>query len=146
MASPATLRDKCFTNHFDCDLSEDIVSISAIRAYFPPVPAQDGRHHEYVCFQPGAPCWENVTFEILSHSRSIDKVQSWVKTAYEGKDARKTITINVRNQAGDVVRTFNLFDCLPIHYSKIDIGMDGTGNNTIEKLVLVVNVNRIEIK
>ena len=145
MSSPATLRDKCFTNHFKCDLSPQITSISAIRAYFPPVPAQDGRHHEYVCFQPGAPAWENVTFEILAHKDSLDSIQSWVKAGYRGEEARKNISIEVLNQGRDTVRTFNLFECLPIHYSKLDFGADGSGNNTVQKLTLVVKVNRIEI-
>ena len=146
MATPATLRDKCFTNHFKCDLSDHITSISAIRAYFPPVPVQDGRHHEYVCFQPGAPAWENLTVEGLAHKDSIANLESWVKTAYEGGDARKNISIAVRNQAGDDVRTFDLFECLPIHYTKIDMGADGTGNATVTKLTLVIKINRIEIK
>lgn len=146
MSSPATLRGKCFTNHFDCDLSPHITSISAIRAYFPPVPVQDGRHHEYVCFQPGAPAWENVTIEFLAHDDSLQTVQDWVKSAYEGKEARKNISVNVRNQGGEVVRTFNLFECLPIHYTKFDLGADGSGNNTVHQLTLVIKINRIEIQ
>lgn len=146
MSTPATLREKCFTNHFDCDLSPHITAISAIRAYFPPVPVQDGRHHDYVCFQPGCPAWENVTFQILAHKDTLPNIESWVKTAYEGKDSRKNIQINVRNQGGSVVRTFDLFECLPIHYTKFDLGADGSGHGTVHRVTLVVKVNRIEIK
>lgn len=146
MSTPATLREKCFTNHFDCDLSPHITSISAIRAYFPPVPVQDGRHHDYVAFQPGCPAWENVTFQILAHKDTLPNIESWVKTAYEGKDARKNIQINVRTQGGTVVRTFDLFECLPMHYTKFDLGADASGHGTVHRVTLVVKVNRIEIK
>lgn len=144
MSSPATQREKCFTNHFDCDLSQHIIKISKIRAYFPPVEISDSRNHEYVVYEPGAPGWEDVTFTFMAHQQSLQGVQDWVKTCYNGDSARKTISVNVKNQAQEIVRTYNLIDCLPIHYTKINLGQSGAGNQTVVKMTLTCKVNRIE--
>lgn len=144
MANPAGQRDKCFTNHFQCDLSDQIVNITKIRAYFPPVEISDGRNKEYVVYEPGAPAWEDVTFTFMGSSKSLQTVQDWVQTAYDGKDCRKTITVTIRNQAQEDVRSYNLIDCLPIHYTKVNIGASGSGQSTVVKLKLKCKVNRIE--
>lgn len=131
---------------FECDLSPHIVRISPIRAYFPPIENPDGRHYEYVTYMPGAPAWEDVTFDFLAHKDSLKNIEEWVKAAYRGEDARKTITVTVRNQAQEDVRTYDLIDCLPIHYTKVDVGASGSGKSTIMKMTLTCKVNRIECK
>jgi phage tail-like protein len=144
MANPASQRDKCFTNHFSCDLSDQIVHISKIRAYFPPVEISDGRNTDHVVYEPGAPGWEDVTFTFMGSSKSLQTVQDWVQKAYDGEDCRKTISINIRNQAQEDVRTYNLIDCLPLHYTKVNLGASGSGQATVVKLKLKCKVNRIE--
>jgi phage tail-like protein len=144
VASPKTQRAKCFTSHFKCDLSNHILSISPITARFPPVPASDGRHWQYKVTQPGQPCYGNITFEGAEHKDSIGNIKNWVKEVYDGKEIRKDISIEVYDQAKDTVRTFNLMDTFPTHFSILDCGADGQ-SGTVIRWTLEVRVNRIQM-
>jgi len=137
-------RAKCFTSNFKCDLNAHITSISPITSRFPTVAASDGRHWQYKVYQPGQPVYGNMTFEGLEHADSIGNIRDWVKTVYDGAAPRKDITIEVYDQAGDTVRTFNLMSCFPLHFSILDVGADGT-SGTVVRWTLEVRVNRIDM-
>ena len=138
------MRAKCFTSHFSCDLSKHITSISPIVARFPPVPASDGRNVRHKCTQPGQPVYGNITFEGVEHKDTIGNIKSWVKDTYEGREIRKDITIEVFDQAGDTVRTFNLIDTWPTHFSILDCGAYGQAG-TVVKWTCEVRVNRMDM-
>ena len=72
------------------------------------------------------------------------RIQNWVKDVYSGKDIRKDITVECYDQAGDTVRTFNLMDTFPVHFSILNVGADGQ-SGTVIKWQLEVRVNRIEM-
>jgi phage tail-like protein len=114
-----------FVNNFSCDLSEDITKISAITMRIPKIPAQTGLDVKEKAYRPGRPVFGNITFEGAEHKDGTKKIRDWVKTAYDGKDARKDMTITIKNQKGEPVRTFNLISCLPVAYSSIDLGAQG---------------------
>lgn len=128
---------------FHVDLSPHIIKVSPIRCFFPPVENSDGSDHMYVTYRPGAPGWDDVTFTFMGHDQSLSLVEDWVKTNYEGKAARKNITITIRDQQQQDVRQYNLMNCLPIHYTKVDLGASGAGNQTVVKLKLTCKVNEI---
>lgn len=144
MASPKTQWAKCFTSHFTVDLFPHCTTVSPITARFPPVAASDGRHYQYKVTQPGQPLYGNITFEGLEHKDSIGNIKSWVKDVYDGKEARKDMTIEVKDQSGDVVRTFNLMRCFPTHFQILDLAADGS-NGTVVRWTLEVRVDRIDM-
>ena len=145
MASPKTMRAKCFTSHFSCDLSKHITSISPITSRFPAVASGDGRHWQYKVYQPGQPVYGNITFEGVEHKDTIAGVRDWVADVYNGKEIRKDISIDIFDQAGDTVRTFNLINTFPIHYSILDVGAEGSAG-TVVKWTLEVRVERVDMQ
>lgn len=132
-------RKKCYTCHFECDLSDHITSISPITCRFEPVDAGDGRNWQYKVYQPGLPQYGNITFEGAEHKDSIGNIKNWVKDVYEGKDSRKDITITVFDQSGDLVRSFNLFDCFPLKFNILNLE---NGRSDVLHWTLEVRVNR----
>jgi phage tail-like protein len=130
-----------FVNNFKCDLSEDITKISSITMNIKKISTTTGNDVKEVTYRPGRPTFGNITFEGAEHPDGIKKIREWVKKAYDGEDARKDITIEIRNQASETVRTFNLFRCLPVAYSSIDLGSQG-GAQTMH-WVLEVRVQRL---
>lgn len=142
MADPKSMRSKIYTSYFKTDLCDHVSSVSPITARFPKVPASDSRHHDYRRFQPGQPIYGNIVFTIIDHDDSRSKIKSWVKDCYDGKDSRRDVTVEVLNQAGDAVRTFNLIDCFPTSLDYVDVGAGGTAG-TVGKIRLEVRVNRI---
>src|SRR5437588_421979 len=114
-----------FVNNFHVDLSQDITKVSSINMTVPKIPTTTGSDVQQKTHRPGRPTFGNITFTGAEHPQDVSKVKTWVKTAYDGGDARKDITVEVRNQAGDSVRTFNLFRCLPVAFSSIDFGSQG---------------------
>ena len=137
-------RKKCFTSHFKCDLSEDILSVSPITARFPPTTAGDGRNYQYKVFQPGQPVYGNIVLEGAEHKDTIGKIKSWVKDVYDGKEIRKDITIEVLDQAHDTVRTFNLIDTFPTHFNILNVGAEGQSGSVVH-WTLEVRVDRIDM-
>jgi len=133
-----------FVNNFIVDMGGEkkhIRKVSPITMRVPKVETTTG-NHRWKTFRPGRPNYGNITFE-GSELKTDNSVESWVKEAYDGKEARKDITVKVRNQKGEDVRVFNLFRCLPVAYSKIDIGSQG-GEQTMH-WVLEIRVQRIEM-
>lgn len=133
-----------FVNNFHCDLSDHITRISSITMRVPKIPAHTGNDIEQKAYRPGRPTFGNITFEGAEHVDHVKKIREWVKTAYDGKDARKDITITIKTQKGEDARTFNLMRCLPINYHSIDLGSQG-GAATMH-WVLEVRVERVEMK
>ena len=133
-----------FVNNFTCDLSEDITKISAITMRIPKIPSTTGLDVAEKTYRPGRPNYGNITFEGAEHKSGVKKIRDWVKTAYDGKDARKDMTITIKNQKGEDVRTFNLISCLPVAYSSIDFGSQG-GAQTMH-WVLEVRVQQVKMK
>jgi phage tail-like protein len=134
-----------FVNNFNVDLSKDIVKVSAITMRIPKIPATTGLHVKERVYRPGRPVFGNITFEGAEHKGAdgTKKIRDWVKTAYDGKDARKDVTVTVKNQKGEDVRTFNLISCLPVSYSSIDLGSQG-GPATMH-WVLEVRVQQVKM-
>jgi phage tail-like protein len=118
-----------------------IRKVSPITMRIPKIETTTGLD-KWKTWRPGRPNFGNITFE-GSELKDDNTVESWVKEAYDGNEARKDITIKVRNQKGEDVRVFNLFSVLPVAYSKIDIGSQG-GAQTMH-WTLEVNVQRIEM-
>ena len=144
MASPKDMRSKVYASYFKCDLCKHVSEISPITSRFPKVKASDSRHYDYKRFQPGQPQYGNINFTIIDHDESRKEIKAWMKDCYEGKDARKDITIEVLNQAGDTVRTFNLIDTFPVALDYVDVGSGGD-SGTVDKIRLEVRVNRIDM-
>jgi phage tail-like protein len=144
VADPKSMRSKVYTSFFKTDMSKHCIAISPITARFPKVPASDSRHYDYRRYQPGQPIYGNITFEIIDHDDSRKECKAWMKDCYDGKDARKDLTIELWNQAGDTVRTFNLIDTFPTSLDYVDVGSGG-GAGTVGKIRLEVRVNRIEM-
>jgi phage tail-like protein len=133
-----------FVNNFVVDMGGEqkhIRKVSPITMRIPKIETTTGLD-KWKTWRPGRPNFGNITFE-GSELKDDNTVESWVKEAYDGNEARKDITIKVRNQKGEDVRVFNLFSVLPVAYSKIDIGSQG-GAQTMH-WTLEVNVQRIEM-
>jgi phage tail-like protein len=133
-----------FVNNFKCDLSQDLTKISSITMRVPKIHAHTGLDVKEMAHRPGRPSFGNITFEGAEHKDGIKSIREWVKKAYDGDEARKDLTLEIHNQKGETVRTFNLFRCLPVHYSSIDFSSQG-GAATMH-WVLEVRVQRIEMK
>jgi phage tail-like protein len=133
-----------FCNNFKCDLSEDLVKISSINMTIPKISTSTGQDTAQKTFRPGRPTFGNITFQGAEHTDGVKKIRTWIKTAYDGGDARKDMTVEIHNQKGEVVRTFNLYRCLPVAYSSIDFNSQG-GAATMH-WVVEVRVQRIEMK
>lgn len=144
MASPKTQRAKCFTSHFKCDLSDHIITVSPITARFPALECSDGRHYQYKVFQPGQPTYGNIVFEILDHKDTMPNIKSWVKDVYDGKEVRKDITLEVHDQSGDIVRSFNFIDCFPVSLDYLNCGAAGA-SGSVGRARLEIRVNRIDM-
>jgi len=138
------MRAKCFTSHFKCDLSEHIVTVSAITARFPALECSDGRHYQYEVFQPGQPTYGNIVFEILDHKDSMPNIKQWVKDVYDGKEVRKDITLEVHDQSKDIVRSFNFCDCFPVSLDYLNCGAAGA-SGSVGRARLEIRVNRIDM-
>jgi phage tail-like protein len=139
-------RKKCFTNQFDTDLCEDVTKISAITMRFGKCVGTDSGDGKYKTWQPGQPVYGNITFEGVCHPSTFTKIQSWVKDCYDGKEIRKTLTINLRtHQNNDAARTFNLVDTFPQRFNYVDIAAEGNSGAVIH-WSLEVRVDRIEMK
>lgn len=132
-----------FVNNFQCDLSPDITKISSITMRVPKIAATTGLDTKEKTYRPGRATFGNITFEMADHKDGTNKIRQWMKDAYDGKDARKDLTIEVKSQKGETVRTFNLFRCLPVSYQAIDMGSQG-GQGTLH-VTLEVRVQRIEM-
>jgi phage tail-like protein len=138
-------RKKCFTNQFDTDLCEDVTKISAITMRFGKCVATDSGDGKYKTWQPGQPVYGNITFEGVCHPSTFTKIQTWVKDCYDGKEIRKTLTINLRtHQQTDPARTFNLVDSFPQAFNYVDIAAEGNAGSVIH-WTLEVRVDRIEM-
>jgi len=133
-----------FCNNFKVDLSEDIIKVSSINMTIPKIPTTTGADPGQKTFRPGRPAFGNITFEGAEHPDGVKKIRQWIKDAYDGKDARKDITVEVHSQKGEAVRTFNLYRCLPVAYLSIDFNSQG-GAATMH-WVVEVRVQRIEMK
>lgn len=133
-----------FVNNFKVDLSEDIVKVSSINMTVPKIPASTGLDVKEKAYRPGRPQFGNITFQGAEHVDGVKKIRQWIKDAYDGKDARKDMTIEIHSQKGETVRTFNLYRCLPVAYSSIDFSSQG-GAATMH-WVVEVRVQRIEMK
>lgn len=139
-------RLQVFNNQFDVDLCEDITKVSPITARFGKCVATDSGDFKYKCYQPGQPVYGNITFEGVCHASTFSKIQSWVKACYDGKEIRKTITVNLRvHQSEKAARTFNLVDTFPQAFDYVDIAAEGN-NGVVIRWRLEVRVDRIEMK
>jgi phage tail-like protein len=133
-----------FVNNFVVDMGGEqkhIRKVSPITMRIPKIETTTGLD-KWKTWRPGRPNFGNITFE-GSELKDDNTIETWVKEAYDGNEARKDVTIKIRNQKGEDVRVFNLFSVLPVAYSKIDIGSQG-GAQTMH-WTLEVNVQRIEM-
>lgn len=142
---PETEHDKhIFVNNFHVDLSADITKVSSINMTIPKIHAHTGNDVKEKAYRPGRPTFGNITFTGAEHTDGVKPIRKWIKDAYDGKDARKDITIEVKAQDQSTVRTFNLMRCLPVAYSSIDFDSQG-GAQTMHWMV-EVRVQRVEMK
>ncbi len=132
-----------FVNNFKVDLNEDVTQVSSINMTIPKIPTTTGSDIKERTFRPGRPTFGNITFTGAEHADSVKNIRQWVKSAYDGKPSRKNITVEVHNQKHEIIRTFNLMECLPVAYSSIDFNSQG-GAATMH-WVLEVRVQRIEM-
>ncbi len=140
-------RNKCFTNQFDTDLSQDVVAIRNLTMRFPKVASSDSGDVKYKTFQPGNPDYGVIEFEGLAHKDTIGDIKSWVKDCYNGTGnvTRKDLTINVRKQQTDSpMRSFNLIQCYPLSFNYVDIAAADQGA-TITRWTLSVRVQQVNI-
>lgn len=138
-------RKKLFTNQFDVTLCEDITKVSAITMRFPKTGGSDGADFRYKVWQPGQPIYGNITFEGVCHDSTFKDVQKWVKECYDGKEIRKTISINLRtHQQAGASRTFELHDTFPVAFNYIDIAAEGA-SGAVMHWTLELRVDRIKM-
>src|SRR5437870_10362151 len=118
---PETEADKqIFANKFKIDLSGHVTKVSSIQMVIPKYSTPTGLDRVRT-FRPGQPQYGTITIEGAEHVEGVKKIRQWMKDAHDGKDSRKDITIEIHNQKGETVRTFNLYRCLPINYNSIDL-------------------------
>jgi len=132
-----------FVNNFKIDLTDDIVKVSSINMTIPKIATTTGSDVKERCFRPGRPTFGNITLQAAEHKETVKIVRGWVKDAYDGKAVRKNITIEIHNQKHEIVRTFHLFECLPVAYSSIDFNSQGGGSTM--HWVLEIRVQRVEM-
>jgi len=132
-----------FVNNFKVDLSDDISKVSSVTMSIPKLPSSTGNDVPQKTFRPGRPTFGNITFTGIEHTEGVKKIRQWIKDAYDGKDARKDITIEIHDQQGQTVRSFNLMRTLPVAYSSIDLSSQGGAQ--MMQWVVEVRVQRIEI-
>jgi len=132
-----------FNSNFKVDLNEDVVKVSSINMTIPKVAATTGFEIAQRTFRPGRPTFGNITFTGAEHKDTVKIIRGWVKDAYDGKTCRKNITIEVHNQKHEIIRTFNLMECLPVAYSSVDF--DSQGGASTMHWVLEVRVQRVEM-
>lgn len=120
--------------NFSLDLTENAIRVAVGPVTFSPVPATDGRQHQYTIFQPGSPTFGDV--EIVATKVAGDtRIRDWVIDAYNGIDARKDLTLKVMSHTGSTALTYVFKECLPIHY--YDDGVEET---------ITVKMNRTEFE
>lgn len=132
-----------FEVQFQNDVVPDVVSVSPITIAFPAIDATPGNYVAEKQFIPGRPTYGDITFTGATHADGIKPILAWVKDAYNGKTARKQISVALKNQDQQVARTFNLFEVLPVYWNTVDLGSQGA-NNTLQ-WTLTVRVQRIEM-
>ena len=117
---------------------EDFGSVTAINNLGVETPTAEERK------RPGRTKYSNITLK-RSYTGSMD-LQEWAtKTTTEGelcKDCSRNITINMISRSGEVVRTFNLIDAVPVSW-KVDTESGNTGSTATETLEF--RVNRIDM-
>lgn len=132
-----------FVNRFKVDLCDHITKVSAITMRVQKYNTTTGSHTAQKTYRPGKVTFGNITFEGAEHKDSVKKIREWVKQAYDGAVCRKDITVEIHNQKGQPVRTFNLLSCLPVAYSSIDFSSQGGGGTM--HWVLEVRVDRVKM-
>lgn len=140
-------RKKAFTNQFDCDLSQDIVTIRNLTMRFPKVDSTDSGDGKYKTWQPGQPEYGEIEFTGMAHPDTIGDIKNWVKQNYngDGKVTRRDITINLRqHQQETATRTFNLIGCYPKAFDYVDIAA-GTQGSTVVRWTLSVRVQQVNM-
>jgi len=132
-----------FVNNFHVDLSTDITKVSSITMTIPKIHSTTGLDTQQKTYRPGRPTFGNITFEGAEHVDGVKPIRKWIKDAYDGHDARKDITVEIHNQKGDTVRSFNLMRTLPVAYSSLDFGSQQGA--AVMHWVVEVRVQRVEI-
>ena len=134
-----------FSNHFDTDLSEDVVAIQLGAIYFAPTLSTEGRNSQYQVFQPGRPQYAPVTFTIAEHPDTAPNVSDWVKQTYDGAAIRRNIVVNLRPLPTETpARTYTFHGCFPIAYERLS-GIDLVSGPVVNQLSLKVRCDRVEV-
>jgi hypothetical protein len=95
-------------------------------------------------YRPGAPGFAPAVLGGMYGGNAAAELTAWVNVQAAGQDVRKDITIEVRDQRGEAVRTFNLHDCFPIRFEPVSVDVkERPGGASSIQWTLEVRVNRI---
>lgn len=101
---------------FRSDLAADLVAIDLGKMSIPKVPAQTGLDVREKTFRPGRPTFGAVTFVANPTRDATARLGQWAKLAYDGRDARKDVRVELLGAKGEPVRTYVLTACVPSSY------------------------------
>jgi phage tail-like protein len=121
-----------------------VSKVSGLRRCTEPICDHDGSKSGGPVFSPGETSYEPIRLE---RGRTHDKTfEQWANKVYdisgeEGKktslkDYKKDIRIVLRNEAGQPVIAFNVFNCWPIEYVAVDEFDASCSNTATESLTL----------
>lgn len=96
-----------------------VVAISPLTVRIPLIAAAAGAVSKEKAYRPGAPAVESVTFVLRQRDGAV---RDWVRMAYDGKDARKDVTVTVRDAKGGVLRDYKLISSEPVSYNRVAYG------------------------
>jgi len=119
-------RTKIFTNQFDIDISPDVTSVNI----------------GFIKFSP-QPSYGNWIITKNQHSGD-NSFSDWMKQTVQGNDIRKDISLNLRDNQGNTVRTINCFDAFPVYWNHGEYGTSGYSGEVLEE-TLIVSCGRVDM-
>ena len=136
--------DHGHNNKFKIDFSPYITKMSELKFTVDRLETTNGGDVAERTFRPGIIRVEQITFEIAEDPDDVKLWRPWIEKCHAGDRAnyRKNFTVEVLNQKGETLRSFNLVDCIPVSIQSITL--DAQAGATTKHTVLTIDVNRVE--
>jgi len=136
--------DHGHNNKFKIDFSPYITKMSPLKITLDRLETTNGADGFERTFRPGIQRVEQITFEIAEDPDDVKAWRPWILQCQQGQrdNYRKNITVDVMNQKGETLRSFNLLDCIPVSINSITL--DAQAGATTKHTHLTIDVNRVE--
>jgi len=133
-------------NKFKIDFSPHITKMSPLKISFDRLETTNGGDTGERTFRHGVMRVDQITFEIAEDPDDVKNWKQWIADCQAGNRQayRKHITVEVHNQKGDVLRGFDLIDCIPVSISSILL--ESQAGTATKHAILTIDVNRVEFK